>query len=520
MPIRIRPDDNQGNYNPRSGGRGGGGGGIGGGGLMQFLPLLLQLFGRNPKLLLLIAIIGGGYMLFSKGCGGSPSSSSSEMSLSTGANFDAAKYAATEIFEPLADNKSNPLPEGVSLLKYAPTRGNQGQQGSCVAWAAAYAARTIMQARATGQDPNTIIFSPSFLYNQIALEDCQGSYLPEALKVMENKGLASLKDMPYSDQDCSQRPNNFQLQSATQFKIEGYQRLTGGSQGQDASSVNMLAIKQNIAQGAPVLIGMMVGGSFMQEMMGEDMWTPSDGDYDMRGFGGHAMCVIGYDDYKFARNMGGFQIMNSWGMEWGKNGVGWVSYDDFQHFTKEAYGIYPMSDASAPQTNMLQAQIGVVLNDNGQRVALHQKDAFNYTTVQNMTKGAGFKLEITNNIACYAYIFGMETDGTSYTLFPYTPKHSPFFGITGSRLFPRDHSFFADDVGTTDYFAIVISGEPLDYDAFSKRLSSAAGASYSDKLQSVIGQQNATFSYTGNAISVQSQLQAKSLLGCVVEVKK
>lgn len=514
MPIRIRPDDNQGNYSPRSGG----GGGVGGG-LIQFLPLLIRLFGRNPKLLLLIALIAGGYMLFSKGCGGG-SANSSELTLATGANFDAAKYSATEIFEPLADNKRNPLPESFSLLKYAPTRGNQGQQGSCVAWAAAYAARTIMEARATGQDPNTIIFSPSFLYNQIALEDCQGSYLPEALKVMENKGLATLKDMPYSDQDCSQRPNSFQLQSASQFKIEGYQRLTGGQQGQDASTVNMLAIKQNIAQGAPVLIGMMVGGSFMQDMMGKDKWTPADGDYHMRGFGGHAMCVIGYDDYKFARNMGGFQIMNSWGMEWGKNGVAWVSYDDFKHFTKEAYGIYPMGDASAPQTNELQAQIAVVLNDNGQRVALQQKDDFNFTTVQNMTKGAGFKLEIENNMACYAYIFGMETDGTSYTLFPYTSKHSPFFGITGSRLFPRDHSFFADDVGTTDYFAIVITGEPMDYDAFAKRLSTTAGNTYSEKLQRVIGNSNAQFGYSGNAIRVQTELQVKSILGCVVEVKK
>jgi C1A family cysteine protease len=519
MPIRIRPDDNQGNYSPRSGGGGGGfPGGGGGGGLLSLLPLLLRLFGRNPKMLLLFALIAGGYMLFSKGCGNTETSSS--MSLATGAEFDKAKYSATEIYEPLANNKSNPLPESVSLLKYAPTRGNQGQQGSCVAWASAYAARSIMQARESGQDPNSLIFSPSFLYNQIALDGCQGSYLPEALKVMENKGLASIKDMPYTDNDCSAKPTTFQLQSASAHKIEGYQRLTGGRQGEDANKVNMLALKQNIAQGAPVVIGMMVGGSFMQDMMGKEQWVPSDSDYDMRGFGGHAMCVIGYDDYKFARNMGGFQIMNSWGMEWGKAGVAWVSYDDFEHFAREAYGIYPMGDASAPQTNQLQAQLAVVLNDNGQRVAISQLDANNYTTVQNLTKGAGFKLEITNNIPCHAYIFGMETDGTSYTLFPYTAKHSPYFGITGSRLFPRDHSFFADDVGTTDYFAIVISTEPLDYDAFVQKLSSASGSTYAEKLEKTLGQQRAVFGMNNQAITVQGTLDKGSMHGCVVQVKK
>ena len=59
-------------------------------------------------------------------------------------------------------------------------------------------------------------------------------------------------------------------------------------------------------------------------------------DESQMGMGGHAMCVIGYDDRKFG---GAFQIMNSWGPEWGKNGVGWVRYGDFKNYVREAYGI-------------------------------------------------------------------------------------------------------------------------------------------------------------------------------------
>lgn len=55
---------------------------------------------------------------------------------------------------------------------------------------------------------------------------------------------------------------------------------------------------------------MMVGGSFMQDMMGQVKWMPTQSDYTMQGIGGHAMCVIGYDDLKFGKD-GGFQIMNS-----------------------------------------------------------------------------------------------------------------------------------------------------------------------------------------------------------------
>lgn len=521
MPIRIRQDQNQGNYSPRSGGGGGGGGG---GGIGNLIPIIIGLFGRNPKMLLIIAIIAGVYFFFSgKGCnsadsGGLPSSISGLFA--TGANFDPKKYDATEIFEPLSDNKKSPLPEQVSLEKYAPDRLNQGQQGSCVAWASAYAARSIMRTRETGTDPNGNRFSPAFLYNQIALEDCQGSYLKNALDVMETKGLAPYNDMPYNDQDCSAKPNDMALRKAEDFKIEGYNRLTGGRNGEDIKAVNMLAIKQNLAQGAPVVIGMMVGGSFMQDMMGKDLWQSTDSDRNMSGFGGHAMCVIGYDDYKFARNMGGFQIMNSWGKEWGKNGIGWVSYDDFEYFVKEAYGIYPMADANAPGSSMLNVSFGVVTNKNGQNISLQQTGNNTFSTASKMPINEDFKLEVINNLGCYVYIFGMETDGSSYVLFPYTAKHSPYCGITGRRLFPRDYSMYADEVGNADYFAIVVSKDPLDFDDFKNKLSKAQGASYADKLNNVLGPKPQVKMQAGNQIQISADLNSAGIIGAVVEVLK
>ncbi len=96
----------------------------------------------------------------------------------------------------------NPLPEAVSLLRFAPQRGNQGQQGSCVAWSSAYAARTVLEAASTGVDPDQIKFSPSFMYNQIGLEDCQGSYIQRAMEQMSKQGALPLDEFPYSDQDC------------------------------------------------------------------------------------------------------------------------------------------------------------------------------------------------------------------------------------------------------------------------------------------------------------------------------
>jgi C1A family cysteine protease len=522
MPIRIKRDSDRGGYSPKRPSSGGfpSSSGSAGGGLGQFLPILLRLFGRNPKLMLLIAVIGVILYLFNgKGCSSLLQSegSNSLSSLFTGAEFDINKYQQTEIFEPLSDNVRNPLPEKFSLEKYAPKRLNQGRQGSCVAWASAYAARTIMEARESGQSPQSVRFSPAFLYNQIALEDCQGAYLPEALKVMQNKGLAPFEDFPYNENSCSDRPDQQDLRIAEDFKIDGYQRLTLGD---DPRSVDMLAIKQNIAQGAPVLIGMMVGGTFMQAMMGEERWYPDESDYAQRGFGGHAMCVIGYDDYAYASDMGGFQIMNSWGEEWGKNGIAWVSYADFAQFVREAYGLYPRADANAPRTNTLQARFGIVLNADDSDLGFNQgNDEGVFRTARKLRSGEEFKIEVTNNIPCYTYVIGLETNGQTYVLFPYTEKHSPYCGITGTRLFPRDHSLYPDEVGSRDYFAIVVSKKPLDYKQLNEKLSANSSTELTDKLTAVIGSHSASVK-ASRTIDFTVDFSEEETAWAVIEVMK
>jgi len=69
------------------------------------------------------------------------------------------------------------------------------------------------------------------------------------------------------------------------------------------------------------------------------------------------MCVIGYDDRKEG---GAFQIMNSWGNDWGNNGIGWVLYKDFKAFVREAYGLNPLPKNGAAIAQNLSCQIGLV----------------------------------------------------------------------------------------------------------------------------------------------------------------
>lgn len=530
MPIRIVKDKNKqpSNNTPNRPTNNSGGGGMGN--LIAFAPLLIGFFKKKPKLLIIVLIIGA-LLYFSGGLdgflGGGEAQNevvvapdmNSNSGYGLGNEYDEEKYVNTEIFASLADNKKNPMPNKVSLLEYAPKRLNQGSQGSCVGWASSYAARTILESRATGKNPNQIPFSPSFLYNQIALPNCQGTYISEAMKNMSRVGGLPYSQFPYNERSCSKKPDSYQKTEASRYRIKGYNRLTKNG---NKHKTDILAIKQNLAQGAPVVVGMMVGGTFMQQMQGRDVWRPTRADYNQRGFGGHAMCVIGYDDYKEG---GAFQIMNSWGPSWGKNGVAWVSYKDFDYFTKEAYGLYPMGNAKDTKfdPNKLSVKFGLIDNQSKRNIPFQYVDGITFRTKQPIRIGSQFKIESTNSIECYTYVLGQETDGSSYVLFPYTAKHSPYCGITGTRLFPNDHSLVADDLGKKDYMAIVVSKKPLDYNQLNGLMNKTTGRTFSEKLQKVIAQEqipNVKFNSSGETINVDCNTQGKNILAVVLEIDK
>lgn len=520
MPIRMTKDDNGSSGSDNFPGGGGGGGNRGGGGFGSIIPLILGLLFKNPKLGFIVLIIGGGLYYFSGGCGGgnAVNNESNNASLATGCDMKQEVYDKAEVFEPLADNVKNPMPERISLEQFAPARLNQGQQGSCVGWGSAYAARTILYAEQTGQNATQSAFSPAFMYNQISLEGCQGSYIQRAVEKMQEVGALPLSQFEYNDQDCSRKPDGGQLQQAAQFRIKGFQRLSKA--GEDYKT-DMLAIKQYLAQGSPVIIGSMVGGSFMQDMMGKDKWIPTREDYDQNGFGGHCMCVIGYDDFKFG-DEGGFQIMNSWGPEWGDKGIAWVRYKDFEYFNKEAYALYPMGNGQKFDENKLAVSFGLIDNATKTNIPLMRRNENIFATQAAIPKGTRFKIEVNNSIECYTYVFGQDTDASSYVLFPYTKKHSPYCGITGMRLFPRDYSLTADNIGNKDFMAIVVTKKPVDYNKLNAAINQSRQSTYAGRINDALRDQliaDVQFS-NGNNISFESNVNGKNAVAVIIEVSK
>lgn len=546
MPLHMTddPDDGSDYVDNGSGGGGGrGGGGFNIGGMLGFLPLILGLFGGNRNrgnnsgggggcggkgLIIILLLAAGAYYLFSQGgcsflSGGNQTDSNTGNGRGgfsqSGYDFDPNETKKAQVYEGLEDdNQKNPLPEAVSLAAFAPPRGNQGKQGSCVAWSSAYAARTILEAASTREDPKTAAYSPAFLYNNIALDDCQGSYIQKAMEFMQQNGAVRYTDFQYDENDCSRQASGNLLQEAAQNKIHGFHRLT---ESEDVNGINIRAVKEHLAKDAPVVIGMMVGGSFMQEMMGQKVWHPTGSDEQMMGFGGHAMCVIGYDD----RIEGGaFQIMNSWGPEWGQNGIAYVRYGDFKTFVREAYGLDPLQKRGAALNVAFECNVGLIDFTTKSAIPLRSAGSNVFRTVSPIAKQSRFKMEIKNATECYIYIFTPDAAGKSFVLFPYKPIHSPYCGITGYRLFPRKESIQADEIGNKDYMAVVVSKTALDYNALNTAINNGSGADYAAKVNAAVASnaiRNVSFNAGNNgSMYFRAAGGEGNIVACVVEIEK
>lgn len=233
------------------------------------------------------------------------------------------------------------LPSSHSLKKYCPTPKNQGNYGTCTSWAAAYAARTIAEAVRNGWTDRATIdreaFSPPFVYKQIKESNdynCQqGSYPGDALLVMKNKGVPKYSEFHPM---CTNSIPAYVFSSAFNHRIDNYFRLFSSL---SDPQLKINKTKMALSEDCPVVIGMNCYKSFNTAT---DFWN---GVHDVY-LGGHALCVVGYDDNKYG---GAFLIMNSWGTMWGNGGFTWVRYKDYATDTKYAFQLYVAKSAPKPE---------------------------------------------------------------------------------------------------------------------------------------------------------------------------
>jgi C1A family cysteine protease len=235
---------------------------------------------------------------------------------------------------PVSSYSSDELPSFFDLSDKMPPVRSQGNQGSCASWAVGYYLKGyhehIDKKTDYGIENNYKgAYSPAFLYNTVKVGDCNsGSYIYKNLDRVQNVGVATWEDMPYSDKDCTKKPSSTATKNSKCARILEYTKIRIH---QPLESIEIQDIKYYLSHGNPIVIGIYVYDGFNnpKRVDGEFIYK----DYEERGTrGGHAIVVVGYDD-----NRNAFKIINSWGTDWGNDGFLWIDYDVFSRIVFEAY---------------------------------------------------------------------------------------------------------------------------------------------------------------------------------------
>lgn len=211
----------------------------------------------------------------------------------------------------------------VSNLVGLPPIGNQGSQGSCTGWAWAYYCLTHQVAAANGFWDTTIPshqFSPAFVYNQINDGEDTGSYHQDASLLLNDFGCATMNTMPYGSSDYITWPSEEAYTESMSY------RTTNQEWDYLYTDSDLEVLKTYLAEGNTAVISILTRTAFYSFDSVNNIYTTSHASGDLGG--GHAVCVVGYDDSKATTDgPGAFQLVNSWGTGWGDSGFWWMSYE-------------------------------------------------------------------------------------------------------------------------------------------------------------------------------------------------
>jgi len=405
-----------------------------------------------------------------------------------GAILDPVLYEQTDAKPALLSRNYTSIPRSFSLKQYSPVPGNQGQYGICVGWSTAFAARTISESialdRINREQSSKNVFSPVFVYKGYFSElgitptGHEGAAIPNILDFMKSEG--AVKRLEFEETKDFQLITLSEFANSQRYPISEYVRLFSNRFGVPGTiNDRVVPVKKSIAEGKPVIIGMNIPPSFQRA---REVWQPTEN--PNREYGGHAMCVVGYDDDKYG---GAFEIQNSWGTGWGNDGYIWIRYADFAAFTAEAYEIIE-NLAMYRDAVRYAASIEIeVFNESSGMPVTFDRQGF-YKTLSSHPSGTDFRFLMTNRYPAYVYAFSADTTAPgAERIFPMLGV-SPVLDYSDSTIvWPGEYDWIRlDDVAGTDYLVVLYSKEALDIGAIERRFANERG-SLPERVANAVG---------------------------------
>jgi hypothetical protein len=462
----------------------------------------------------------------------------------TGAVFNPKTISETPMKVNLSFRSFAALPTSYSLEPYAPTPGNQGKHGTCVAFANGYGIATILYAKTHNLTDKRLIdkyaFSPTFLYEQIKQpndQNCQNGADPiTAIRVMIKSGEALMSTVPYLcgapvGETAKSEAVNYKLKDAALlFAAKG--QLTVDDFVKTPEQIISIT-KKALSEGTPISGGFTIPKSFFT--IRSAVWTsdPSEVNENWQ-HNGHAMAVVGYDDNIAG---GAFRVLNSWGNTWADGGYVWMKYADFARYCVMALQVFADPNTLPPKENTppapspspspspqpkpepkpepgpkpqpapektfaLSGNIEFKLNT-GEDMPVtkistrnltveddtkpEKEDLVAYTMRQTYTSGTRFRFYMNNDEEAYIYAFATDLGGKVNLILPFADNISTHVGKNSTIAFPSDTKVVQmDDQKGSDFLLILYSAEKLDAPALAAKMNGMKGA-ISTKIKTVLG---------------------------------
>lgn len=230
------------------------------------------------------------------------------------------------------------LPSSADLSAYLPPIGDQGPVGSCSAWSTIYYSKTLQEnlERGWGADDTNEIFSPLFIYNQITGGRNVGTSIEDHMALAVERGCPTLATFPET-RNLNARPSTAALQEAARYKADSFDQISEYDYETGTFVIDINKVKTALASGYPVVAGINIYSNFYDYAGG--IYSRASGS----ALGGHAMCIVGYDDSR-----GVLKIVNSWGEGWGDVGFVYFPYDLFSRYANGGGGILYDHRGSTP----------------------------------------------------------------------------------------------------------------------------------------------------------------------------
>ena len=163
--------------------------------------------------------------------------------------------------------------------------------------------------------------SPDFIELNLGQE--KEYTLKESFSFLSETGTVSAAIMPY---ESATIPNS--VFASEKYKIANFLHIFRSEM---KSRMKIFEVKKALMRGNPVLIEMQIPEEF-KDLKNTKYWTP----VNEKPVETNTFVIVGFD-----QDLESFEILSSYGSEWGRNGYLWVEYEDLAKFATDGYVMVP-----------------------------------------------------------------------------------------------------------------------------------------------------------------------------------